>query len=220
MTNLNEAKAVPADLPESIREATRLLRAGKLVVLPTDTVYGLAAAYGRPDAIAHIFEVKSRPPERPIALLVDRIEDVELVAAVIPGRAKTLMQQFWPGGLTIILTRKPAVPDIVAAGGPTIAVRMPDHSVPRTIARQLGEPLPTTSANISGKPSPKNAAEAAAQIGHDVGLILDGGPARTGVDSTVVDMTVVPPVVTRIGAVSVEAIAAALGQKVTVAARM
>jgi L-threonylcarbamoyladenylate synthase len=182
--------------------------------LPTDTVYGLAAAYSRPDAIADLYNVKRRPPDRPIALLVDRVEDVEAVADTVPDVAKELMQAFWPGGLTIILARKCGVPDIVAANGPTIAVRMPDHPVPRSIARQLGEPLPTSSANISGQPSPRNAADAETQIGPHVGLILDGGPARIGVDSTVVDVTVNPLVVTRVGAVSVEAIEAITGQKI------
>jgi L-threonylcarbamoyladenylate synthase len=184
--------------------------------VPTDTVYGLAAAYSHPDAVARIFAVKRRPPERPIALLVDRIEDVEAVARTIPDVAVTLMQEFWPGGLTIILGRKASVPNIVAAGGPTIAVRMPNHAVPRSIARQLGEPLPTTSANVSGQPSPQTAAEAEWQIGSDVALILDGGPSRIGVDSTVIDVTNEPLTVTRVGALSVEAIEAAIGRKVIV----
>jgi L-threonylcarbamoyladenylate synthase len=186
------------------------------VVLPTDTVYGLAAAYRRPASIERIYEVKRRPPERPIALLVDRPEHVELVAANVPAAAVTLMQAFWPGGLTIVLFKKPDVPDIVTASGPTIAVRMPDHPIPREIARRLGEPLPTTSANRSGQRSPRDAAEARAQLGADVQLVLDGGPAALGIDSTVIDLSVTLPVVLRAGAVTVEAIEAAIGQRVRV----
>jgi L-threonylcarbamoyladenylate synthase len=205
-----------ADLPDTIAQAMTALRVGELVVLPTDTVYGLAAAYSRPDAIGRIYGVKRRPPDRPIALLIDRLEQVELVAAKVPASADALMRRFWPGGLTIVLPRKPGVPDIVTASGPTVAVRMPNHAVPRELARRLGEPLPTTSANRSGQASPQTAADARAQLGADVGLILDGGPAPIGVDSTVVDLSVSPPVVLRIGAVDVESIEAAIGERVSV----
>ncbi len=205
-----------ADLPEAIAQAVNALRTGDLVVVPTDTVYGLAAGYGWPDAVGRIYDVKRRPPDRPIALLVDQLDQVELVAATVPPLAVALMQQFWPGGLTIVLPRRPSVPDIVTAGGPTVAVRMPNHPVPREIARQLAEPLPTTSANRSGQASPRSAAEARSQLGADVALILDGGPAPIGLDSTVIDLSGSPPAILRVGAIAVEAIEAAIGQRVIV----
>jgi L-threonylcarbamoyladenylate synthase len=207
---------LPADDASAISRAVSALNAGELVVLPTDTVYGLAASYRRPAAVGRIYEVKRRPPDRPIALLVDQVKQVELVAECVPPAAITLMQRFWPGGLTLVLPKKANVPDVVTANGPTVAVRMPNHPTPREIARRLGEALPTTSANRSGQPSPRDAEEARAQLGSDVDLILNGGPAALGVDSTVIDLSATPPIVLRVGAVSVDAIEAAIGQRVKV----
>src|SRR6185437_5627902 len=119
------AIVLPAFSSVAIDRAARALVAGGLVIVPTDTVYGVSAALSCPRAVDEIYLVKGRPAEKPIALLVDRIEDVEVVAAAIPEAARTLMARFWPGGLTLILPRKPSVPSVVAAGGPTIAVRMP-----------------------------------------------------------------------------------------------
>jgi L-threonylcarbamoyladenylate synthase len=199
----------------SIDLAAHALQDGNLVVLPTDTVYGLAAAYQHPAAIARIYEVKRRPPDRPIALLVDRIEDVERVTEGISASALALMMRFWPGGLTIVLPRRVDVPDIVTAGGPTVAIRMPDHWVPRALARLLDAPLPTTSANRSGQPSPTDALQARNQLNGDVAIYLDDGPARIGVDSTVVDLSTSPPTVLRVGAISIEAIQSAIGPVAT-----
>ncbi|HEX5415061.1 MAG TPA: L-threonylcarbamoyladenylate synthase, partial [Chloroflexota bacterium] len=151
----------------ALDHAADVLRSGQLVVVPTDTVYGLAAALTRPDAVARIYDVKRRPPERPIALLVDQIAEVEQVAAEIPEAARVLMEKFWPGGLTILLPKRPDVPDVITAAGPTVAVRMPDHPVPRALIRRLGMPMPTTSANRHGMPSPKSAEDANAEIGAD-----------------------------------------------------
>jgi L-threonylcarbamoyladenylate synthase len=200
----------------ALDHVAQVLEAGQLVVVPTDTVYGLAAALDRLDAIGRIYEVKRRPPERPIALLVDRIADVEQVSAEIPALAKRLMEKLWPGAVTLVLPRGPSVPDIVAAGGPTVAVRMPDHPVPRALIRRLGAPMPTTSANRSGQPSPVTAQEALAEIGDDVAIVLDSGPAPGGVDSTVIDLTATPPRVLRLGALSVDTIEGVLGQPIVV----
>ena len=205
------ASILPAYSTSAIDRAAQALLAGDLVVVPTDTVYGVAAALSRPDAVERIFRAKGRPPEKPIALLVDRIEDVERVAASIPEIAEKLMARFWPGGLTLILPRVSSVPDVVAAGGPTIAVRMPDHPVPRALIRRLGEPLPTTSANRSGRPSPTDAMQAVNELDDYVSIVLDAGPAPGGVESTVIDPTVSPPIVYRVGSVSIEALEEALG---------
>jgi L-threonylcarbamoyladenylate synthase len=212
------ATILPAFSAVTLDHITQVLEAGQLVVLPTDTVYGLAAALKCPEAVARIYEVKRRPPERPIALLVDRIEDVETVAAEISPIAKRLMEKFWPGGLTIALPRRPEIPDIVTAGGPTVAVRLPNHPVPRALIRRLRAPLPTTSANRSGNPSPLTARQALVEIGADVAAILDGGPSPGGVESTVIDLTASQPRITRVGAVTVEALEEALGQSVEVEA--
>lgn len=208
-----EAPVLAAFSAVAVDHAAQVLSEGGLVVVPTDTVYGLAAALDRPEAVEAIYQVKRRPAERPIALLVDRAEEVAQVAAAVPPEAELLMERFWPGGLTIVLPRKPGIPDIVTAGGPTVAVRMPDHPTPRAIVRRLGRPLPTTSANRHGQPSPKNADEARAALGSDVALILDAGPAPGGIDSTVLDLTAHPPVVLRSGAIPTEALEQALGMK-------
>ncbi|HVC34481.1 MAG TPA: L-threonylcarbamoyladenylate synthase [Chloroflexota bacterium] len=211
------ALILPAYSSVAVERAARALEAGELVIVPTDTVYGVSAALSCPEAVEKIYRVKGRPAEKPIALLVDRIEDVDLVAARIPAAAKTLMARFWPGGLTLILPRQASVPDIVAANGPTIAVRMPDHPVPRALVRRLGQPLPTTSANRSGQPSPTTAEQARRELGDGVSIVLDAGPAPGGVESTVIDPTTNPPIVYREGAVSIAALEEALG--VTVVSR-
>jgi L-threonylcarbamoyladenylate synthase len=196
--------------------AARLLRDGGLVVVPTDTVYGVSAALTCPESIARLYAVKRRPIDRPIALLVDNVAQVEAVVDSISPIAIRLMEQFWPGGLTLALPKKATVPDVVTASGPTVAVRMPNHSVPRALARRLGGPLPTTSANVSGQPSPPDAEAARAQLGDEVDLILDAGFAPGGVESTVIDLTTDPPTVRRVGAVTVEAIESVLGFRVVV----
>lgn len=208
------AIVLPAFSSVAIERAARALFAGELVIVPTDTVYGVSAALSCPRAVEEIYLAKGRPAEKPIALLVDRIEDVDTVAAVIPDAARTLMARFWPGGLTLILPRKPDVPSIVAAGGSTVAVRMPDHPVPRALIRHLGEPLPTTSANRSGRPSPTDADQAADELGDRVAIILDAGPAPGGIESTVVDPSMSPAVVYREGAISVRQLEEALGTEV------
>ena len=200
--------------PMALDLAVRALRDGDLVVLPTDTVYGLAAALSHPDAIARIYRVKRRPADRPIALLVDRFEDVEQVASRVSVSALKLMDAFWPGGLTLILPRRPEVSDLVTAFGPTVAVRMPDHAVPRAISRALGQPLPTTSANRSGKPSPVDASQALSELNGDVAVILDGGRSAGGVDSTVLDLTTMPPIVRRVGPIGLAELRAIVSEVV------
>jgi L-threonylcarbamoyladenylate synthase len=181
------------------------------VVVPTDTVYGLAAALGRPDAVARIFVAKRRPQERAIPLLVDSLAELDQVASAVPDAARRLIERFWPGGLTLILPGRPELPKVITAGGSTVAVRMPDHRVVRELIRRLGAPLPTTSANVHARPSPRTAAEAAAELGEVVDLILDDGPAPGGVDSTIVDPLAIPPRILRVGAISIGEIEAALG---------
>lgn len=197
----------------AVDHAVQVLGEGKLVVVPTDTVYGLAAALDQPSAVEEIYRVKGRPPERPIALLVDQLEEVAQVSSRIPPEAKRLMERFWPGGLTIVLPRAEGIPGVVTAGGPTVAVRMPDHPTPRAIVRRMGRPLPTTSANRHGQPSTKDANAARAALNGDVALILDAGPAPGGVDSTVIDLSVSPPTILRSGAIPVDALEQALGLK-------
>lgn len=205
------AIVLPAFAAHSIDRAAEVLRAGGIVIFPTDTVYGIAGALDHPEAIEALYAAKERPPTKPIALLIDRIEDLPLVCSAMSPAAKLLAERFWPGGLTLVLPALDSVPAIVTAGGPTVAVRLPNHPVPRAIARRLGLPLPTTSANRSNEPSPVTAEEAIRQLGAHVALVLDGGRCPGGIDSTVVDPCQVPPLVLREGAISAADIANALG---------
>ncbi len=196
----------------SIRRAAAVLRRGGLVCHPTDTVYGVAANALLPDAVARLYVVKERPRDRAIPLLLGDASDVERLARDIPDLAYRLMQQFWPGGLTIVLRAQPHIPDIVTAGSGSVALRLPDHVTPRALARELGAPLAATSANLSGRPSPRTAADVLADLNGRVEMVLDGGPCPGGVDSTVIDVTCDPPRVLRTGAIAVEALRAAWQQ--------
>jgi L-threonylcarbamoyladenylate synthase len=193
-------------------EAVALLRAGRIVAVPTDTVYGIAADIALPDAIERLFAAKRRPPEKAVALLLADTAQADVLGVVGPA-ARVLAERFWPGGLTLVLPRRPGarLPDVLAAGAPTVGVRVPDHPAPRALAAALG-PLPTTSANLSGEPDARDAAEVADTLGDAIALVLDGGPIHGGPGSTVVDCTRARPVTLRAGAIPPAQIAAALDQ--------
>jgi L-threonylcarbamoyladenylate synthase len=193
-------------------EAVALLRAGRIVAVPTDTVYGIAADIALPDAIERLFAAKGRPPEKAVALLLSDAGQADVLGVAGPA-ARVLAERFWPGGLTLVLPRRPdaRLPDVLAAGARTVGVRVPDHPAPRALAAALG-PLPTTSANLSGEPDARDAAEVAATLGAAVALVLDGGPIHGGPGSTVVDCTGERPVILRAGAIPPAAIAAALDE--------
>jgi L-threonylcarbamoyladenylate synthase len=178
--------------------------------MPTDTVYGVGVALDAPDGLERLFAAKDRPLDRAIVLLVADIEQAASVGVISPA-ARILVDRFWPGGLTLVLAQTPdaALPAVLTAGAATIGVRVPDHECPRTLARALG-PLPVTSANLSGQPEARDAAGVLAQLAERIDLVLDGGPARGGVPSTVVDCSSEAPRLLRAGAVSLEALAAAL----------
>ena len=190
--------------------AVATLRAGGVVALPTDTVYGIAVALDAADGIERLFEVKRRPLDKGIVLLLDDVPQADSIG-VMGAAATALAGAFWPGGLTVVVPQQPAaaLPAVLTGGAETIGLRVPDHSTPRTLAQGVG-PLPTTSANVSGLPEARSAAEILAQLGDGIDLILDGGPARGGPASTVVDCTGERPVVLREGAIPVERIADAL----------
>ncbi len=191
-------------------EAVTRLRAGLIVAVPTDTVYGIAAWMELPDAIERLFAAKRRPPEKAVAVLLADADQAWTLGTMTP-HATVLADRFWPGGLTLVLPVRPGarLPGVLAAGAPTIGVRVPDHPAPRAIARMLG-PLPTTSANVSGQPDARDAREIAELLGDNVALVLDGGPIRGGPASTVVDCTLHLPEIRRFGAIEPAAIAAAL----------
>lgn len=186
------------------------LRAGRIVALPTDTVYGIAAWLDLPDAIERLFAAKRRPPEKAVAVLLADVEQAWTLGERTPAAA-ALGERFWPGGLTLVLRVRDGVrlPRVLAGGSPTIGVRVPDHDLPRALARVLG-PLPTTSANVSGEPDARDAAEIAERLGTAAALVIDGGPIHGGPASTVVDCAGRLAVVRRVGAIPAAAIAAVL----------
>ena len=190
--------------------AVDVLRGGGIVALPTDTVYGIGVALGTPGGIEALFAAKDRPPERGIALLIADAQQAATIAEW-PARAAALAAAFWPGGLTLVLPQRADVawPPVLTGGAATIGLRVPDHDAPRALAAAVG-PLPTTSANRSGQPEARDAAAIVEQLGDAIALVLDGGPARGGPASTVVDCSVEPPRILRQGAIGADAIAAAL----------
>ncbi len=201
----------------AVAEAVEVLRNGGVAAIPTDTVYGLAAGGLDDAAVARVFEVKGRPEGMPLPLLLADVADISLCCVDVPESARSLAEAFWPGPLTLVLRRSDAVPDIVTASGDTVGVRVPDHPVPREIARRLGSPITGTSANRSGLPPATDAREVREQIGDRVDYVLDGGAVHAGVPSTVLDLTGPEPRILRPGGVSPGAIAEVLAKEVSVA---
>ncbi len=196
------AETVLASAPDALDRAVGVLRSGGLVAFPTDTVYGVAAHAFIPRAVERLYQVKGRPRDKPIPLLLADPEDLEMVALEISSLARELAQLFWPGPLSLVLACHPRVPKEVVAGGNSVAVRIPDHPIPQNLARLLRAPLATTSANRSGGPDAITAQEVAHQIGTDIELIIDGGPCPGGVPSTVLDLTASPPRMLRQGPIT------------------
>jgi L-threonylcarbamoyladenylate synthase len=188
---------------EGVGFALRQLGEGECIGLPTETVYGLAADGLDAQAVIRIFEIKQRPLFDPLILHVASGYDVERICVKTP-LAEKLMRVFWPGPLTLILERRDVVPDLVASGLPTVAVRCPDHPVAQRLLVEFGKPLAAPSANRFGRISPTDAAAVDAELGEDVGVILDGGPCRVGLESTIVDATGDVPLIVRKGGVTFE----------------
>lgn len=188
--------------PKAIEEAVELLKADGLVAFPTDTVYGVGAHAFLPQAVEKIYQVKGRSLSKAIPLLLASAESLSQVAQDITPETRLLTKRFWPGALTVILRRKPVVPDIVTGGGPTVALRVPDHPFALRLIRAVGSPLATTSANLTGHPDPRTAQEVVDYLEGRIDLILDGGRCPGGIPSTVVDLTSTPPAIVRSGAIS------------------
>jgi len=194
--------------------AAELLRAGNCVALPTETVYGLAARADDPQAIRRIFEHKGRPLTNPLILHFSDVEDLEgwVDLKAMPEGARALMMAFWPGPLTLLLPRGPKVQNLVCAGLPHVAVRIPQHPMFRDIIRQVGAPLAAPSANPSGYVSPTNAGHVLSQYADSpLPFVLDGGPCARGVESTILGWTPAPTIY-RLGALPPEAIEKVTGR--------
>ncbi|MCL2580249.1 MAG: L-threonylcarbamoyladenylate synthase [Oscillospiraceae bacterium] len=196
-----------------IRRAAESLRAGELVAIPTETVYGLAANALDEQAVGRIFAVKGRPADNPLIVHISEMAELEKLTMRVPESALRLAKRYWPGPLTMVLpSREDVVPSLTRAGLSTVAVRMPAHPVARALIAAAGLPLAAPSANLSGKPSPTTAAHCFADLNGLIPFILDGGPCGVGVESTVVDMTGETPRLLRPGAVTPEMIKDELGE--------
>lgn len=202
-------KILPA-LPAQIKQAARTLRRGGLVAFPTETVYGLGANAFDALAVARIFEVKQRPEFDPLIIHLASPEETQLVWSEQPELAYRLIRQFWPGPLTLVYFKNKKIPDIVTAGLPTAAARMPDHPVALALLREAGLPVAAPSANLFGRLSPTTAKHVAEQLGSRIDLILDGGKTPIGIESTVLDLTG-DPTLLRPGGIPVEEIEAVIG---------
>lgn len=194
-------RVLPAGEAGAIEAAVAALRAGQAVAFPTDTVYGVGAHAFIEAAVASLYAIKERSPEKAIPLLIAGPDDMVRVAAGVPARAWEWARRFWPGALTLVLPKAAHIPEIVSAG-PGVAVRVPDHPATRALIRRLGDPLATTSANLSGRPSPITAADVLEQLDGRLPLVLDGGACAGGVPSTVVDLTGAEPRILRQGAIT------------------
>ncbi len=196
----------------AVQRAAELLRAGEMVALPTETVYGLAANAWDAAAVAKIYEIKGRPAHNPIIVHVASVEMARRCVTNWPAAADRLAAAFWPGPLTLVLPRAQEIPENVTAGGVTVGVRWPSHPFIQAVIRECGFPLAAPSANLSNHISPTNAGHVRQHLGGKLRLIVDGGQAQVGIESTVLDLTAAPPRVLRPGMIHEESLAAVCGE--------
>ncbi len=189
--------------PSQTKRAAVILRKGGVVAFPTETVYGLGAHAFNARAVARVFEIKGRPRFDPLIVHVSSFEETEAVVADFPPVARELAERFWPGPLTLVLPKCAQIPDIVTAGLPNVALRMPDHPLALALIRQAGRPLAAPSANPFGRISPTTAEHVRKQLGQEVDIVLDGGPCRVGIESTILSLVDGRPVLLRAGGVAV-----------------
>jgi L-threonylcarbamoyladenylate synthase len=202
----------PALFDAAVERAVAFLRAGEVVALPTETVYGLAANALDEKAVARIFRIKGRPANNPIIVHVAGGEMAKRCVRDWPAVADRLAKAFWPGPLTLVLPRAKEIPNLVTAGGATVGVRWPAHPFMQAVIRACGFPLAAPSANLSGRISPTNAGHVRRQLGGKISAIVDGGQSQVGIESTVLDVTVSPPEILRPGMIHTESLAAVCGK--------
>lgn len=197
---------------KSYEQAVDLLKSGEVVAFPTETVYGLGGIATSDTAVSKIYEAKGRPSDNPLIVHIGTIEEIDRYVIEVSDLAKKCMTAFWPGPLTIICRVKPNVlSEKVTAGLDTVGLRMPDHPVALQLLRQLGEPVAAPSANRSGKPSPTEGIHVEEDLQGRIPMILDGGATGIGVESTVLDLTLVQPTILRPGGVTKEMLEAVIG---------
>ena len=202
--------------PETYSLAASLLQSGQLVAFPTETVYGLGANALQPEAVRAIFTAKGRPADNPLIVHIYDRSQLEPLCDIPPG-AQQLMDAFWPGPLTLLFPRKSTVPDVVTAGLPTVAIRMPSHPVAAALLKACALPVAAPSANASGRPSPTTAQHVLEDMDGKIPLIIDGGPCEVGLESTVLDLCHGQPRILRPGGITREMAQEALGREVALA---
>ena len=205
---------LPASVEADLAAAAALLMQGRLVGLPTETVYGLAADARNPDAVQAIFALKQRPADHPLIVHIGTLEELQAWAAEVPPAALALARAFWPGPLTMVLPARPDVPRVVTGGLDTVALRMPAHPVALALLRRLGRGLAAPSANRHLRVSPTTAAHVREEFGDALPQVLDGGACTVGIESTIVDLSTGTPRVLRPGAISAAQIADCLQRAV------
>lgn len=196
---------------EHIKEAALWIKRGEVVAFPTETVYGLGANALDESAVKKIFEAKGRPSDNPLIVHIAHVDQLDKLVVTIPPVAKKLMDQFWPGPLTIILKKKEAVAKSVTAGLDTVAIRIPDHPIAIELLKQADVPVAAPSANLSGKPSPTSGEHVYHDLQGRIAGILDGGQTGVGLESTVIDCSNEVPVLYRPGGVTIEEVEAVIG---------
>ena len=210
-----KTEILPTHTPElfaaAVKRAVELLRAGEVVALPTETVYGLAANALDATAVAKIYSIKGRPSHNPIIVHVSDLLMAQRCVERWPDSAEKLAKSFWPGPLTMVLPRAKDIPDNVTAGGETVGVRWPSHPFIQAVIRECGFPLAAPSANLSNAISPTSAAHVAKQLDGKVRVIVDGGAAQVGIESTVLDLASPQPRVLRPGMIHQESLLAVMG---------
>lgn len=210
-------KTSPNVREKNIKRAAKLIRSGKLVAFPTETVYGLGANVFDERAVKEIFRVKGRPQDNPLIVHIHSLKQLHRLVKSVPMRFWLLAEHFMPGPLTILLNKSDIVPMAVTAGLSTVAIRMPSHKVARALLKEVSVPVVAPSANLSGRPSPTRAEHVRDDLNGAIAAILDGGPCDVGVESTVLDIAKKTPVILRPGAVTKEQLEAVLKTTVRVA---
>lgn len=199
----------------NLNEAAKMIAAGELVAVPTETVYGLACSGLDAQAVEQVYEVKGRPEVKPLALMLHKGAAVTKYCSAVPKQARVLMDKFWPGPLTIVLNSKDIVPDIVRAGGKTVALRCPDHPLTQALLKKAKLPFAAPSANPSGEKSPVTAQEVLGYFDGKISAVVDGGECGLGMESTIIDMSCAPYKILRRGALPEEEISSALAEGIT-----
>ena len=198
--------------PEAIEEAAQLIRAGELVGMPTETVYGLGANALDENAVRKIFEAKGRPGDNPLIVHVSSVEEIPALVREIPAAARKLMDAFWPGPMTLILPKADCIPSAVSAGLDTVGIRLPASEAARALIAAAGRPIAAPSANRSGKPSPTTAQHVFEDMDGRIPMILDGGACEVGVESSVIDATGEVPIILRPGGITPEMVQEVIGR--------